>query len=386
MGKIYCLMGKSASGKDTIYNRLLAMEELQLRRVVPYTTRPIRSGETEGESYFFCSEERVAEFEREGKIIELRAYDTMYGVWKYFTADDGQIVLAESDYLMIGTLEAYEQIRAYFGAEHVCPIYVEVDDGNRYLFVGGHHDGRVSMMHLEADGSIGGIADGIFHKGIGRSIAQRNFVPHVDCVKLTPDQKFLCAVDNGLDQVKVYRVDYENGKLELIDIIRGPLESAPRMIRFSRDGEYAYILYELLNIVEVYHYSVQDNEPVFEKIQTISTSPKKEEDICAASGMEISKSGKYLFCSNAGVNSVVCYEIEEKTGMLTPVFTTKVNSDYPKMLAIYPDEKHYLTLNNNSNDIFSYTIDYKDGYSLETGSPVKVDKPNCIYMLKLEAE
>ena len=263
---------------------------------------------------------------------------------------------------------------------------MEVDDGNRYLFVGGHHDGRVSMMHLEADGSIGGIADGIFHKGIGRSIAQRNFVPHVDCVKLTPDQKFLCAVDNGLDQVKVYRVDYENVKLELIDIIRGPLESAPRMIRFSRDGEYAYILYELLNIVEVYHYSVQDNEPVFEKIQTISTSPKKEEDTCAASGMEISKSGKYLFCSNAGVNSVVCYEIEEKTGMLTPVFTTKVNSDYPKMLAIYPDEKHYLTLNNNSNDIFSYTIDYKDGYSLETGSPVKVDKPNCIYMLKLEAE
>ena len=134
------------------------------------------------------------------------------------------------------------------------------------------------------------------------------------------------------------------------------------------------------------HYSVQDNEPVFEKIQTISTSPKKEEDTCAASGMEISKSGKYLFCSNAGVNSVVCYEIEEKTGMLTPVFTTKVNSDYPKMLAIYPDEKHYLTLNNNSNDIFSYTIDYKDGYSLETGSPVKVDKPNCIYMLKLEVE
>ena len=131
MGKIYCLMGKSASGKDTIYNRLLAMEELQLRRVVPYTTRPIRSGETEGESYFFCSEERVAEFEHEGRIIELRAYDTMYGVWKYFTADDGQIVLAESDYLMIGTLEAYELMRAYFGAEHVCPIYVEVDDGVR---------------------------------------------------------------------------------------------------------------------------------------------------------------------------------------------------------------------------------------------------------------
>lgn len=261
--------------------------------------------------------------------------------------------------------------------------YVEVDDENRYLFVGGHHDGRVSMMKLEADGSIGGVADGIFHKGMGRSIAQRNFIPHVDCVKLTPDQKFLCAVDNGLDQVKIYRVDYEYGKLKLIDIVRGPLESAPRMIRFSRDGKHAYILYELMNMVEVYNYSVVDDEPVFEKIQTISTAADNDDDVCAASGMEISKSGKYLMCSNAGVNSVICFEIDEKTGMLTQVFETKVNSDYPKMLAIYPDEKHYLTLNNNSNDIFSYTIDFEKGHSLQARAGVKVDKPNCIYMLKL---
>ena len=109
MGNIYCLMGKSASGKDTIYNRLLAMEKLHLRRVVPYTTRPMRSGETDGQTYVFCTEQQVA----------------------YFTADDGQICLAESDYLMIGTLEAYEQIRDYFGMDKVCPVYVEVDDGLR---------------------------------------------------------------------------------------------------------------------------------------------------------------------------------------------------------------------------------------------------------------
>lgn len=131
MGTIYCLMGKSASGKDTIYNRLLAMERLHLRRVVPYTTRPMRSGEIDGQTYVFCTEQQVAEFEEAGKIIELRAYHTVYGIWKYFTADDGQICLAESDYLMIGTLEAYEQIRDYFGTDKVCPGYVEVDDGLR---------------------------------------------------------------------------------------------------------------------------------------------------------------------------------------------------------------------------------------------------------------
>ncbi len=261
--------------------------------------------------------------------------------------------------------------------------YVEVDDENRYLFVGGHHDGRVTMMHLQEDGSIGEIADGIFHKGMGRSVAQRNFIPHVDCVKLTPDQKFLCAVDNGLDQVKVYRVNYERGKLELDDIIRGPLESAPRMIRFSRNGKFAYILYELLNEVEVYSYHVEKDQPVFEKIQTISTMAPKDEDICAASGMEISKSGKYLFCSNAGINSVVCFEIDEKTGMLKEVFHSRVNSDYPKMLAIFPDEKHYLTLNNSSNDIATYEINYEKGYSLVNAPMIKVDKPNSIYIMRL---
>ena len=204
--------------------------------------------------------------------------------------------------------------------------YVEVDDENRYLFVGGHHDGRVSMMHLDMVGCIGEFADGVFHKGMGRSIAQRNFIPHVDCVKLTPDQKFLCAVDNGLDQVKIYRVNYESGKLKLIDIIRGPIESAPRMIRFSRDGQYAYILYELLNCVEVYHYSVVNDMPVFEKVQTVSTVTEKEEDICAASGMEISKSGKYLMCSNAGVKKDERNNIKTKKMMISQKFVTKDNS------------------------------------------------------------
>ena len=261
--------------------------------------------------------------------------------------------------------------------------YLEVDDENRYLFVGGHHDGRVTMMHLNEDGSIGDIADGVFHKGMGRSIAQRNYIPHVDCVKLTPEQKFLCAVDNGLDQEKVYRVDYNAGKLKLVDIVRGQLESAPRMIRFSRDGRFAYILYELMNMVEVYEYNVVNDMPVFELIQTISTMGKKDDDVCAASGMEISKSGKYLFCSNSGVNSVVCYEIDQETGMLTTLFNTNVCSDYPKVLAIFPDEQHYLTLNNNSNDIAFYQINYEKKYSLWQGKAISVDKPNCIYILEL---
>lgn len=131
MGKIFCLMGKSASGKDTIYHRLLTDSRYKLKKVVPYTTRPIRAGEQDGENYFFCTDTQAAQMEQDGRIIELRAYDTVCGVWKYFTADDGQISLKDTDYLLITTPEAYVKIRDYYGAEHVCPLYVWVDDGER---------------------------------------------------------------------------------------------------------------------------------------------------------------------------------------------------------------------------------------------------------------
>lgn len=131
MGKIFCLMGKSASGKDTIYHRLLTDSRYKLKKVVPYTTRPIRAGEQDGENYFFCTDTQAAQMEQDGRIIELRAYDTACGVWKYFTADDGQISLKDTDYLLITTPEAYVKIRDYYGAEHVCPLYVWVDDGER---------------------------------------------------------------------------------------------------------------------------------------------------------------------------------------------------------------------------------------------------------------
>ena len=133
MGKIFCVMGKSASGKDTIYRGLLTHKELSLRRVIPYTTRPIRDGEVDGDTYFFCWEKQVQELQDAGKIIELRTYHTVYGPWKYFTVDDGQFDEQTGNYLMIGTLETYGRIRTYFGEDRVIPIYIEVEDGERLI-------------------------------------------------------------------------------------------------------------------------------------------------------------------------------------------------------------------------------------------------------------
>lgn len=130
MGKIFYIMGKSASGKDTIF-RELKERCPQLGMVVSYTTRPIRAGEKNGVEYFFTDEAALAKMEAEHKIIEIRSYDTVHGIWKYFTAADGQIDLESSDYLMIGTLESYRKMREYYGEEHLIPLYIEVEDGER---------------------------------------------------------------------------------------------------------------------------------------------------------------------------------------------------------------------------------------------------------------
>lgn len=131
MGKIFYLMGKSSSGKDTIYKRLLAQRRRPLTAVVPYTTRPIREGEREGAEYHFTNEEALNRLEREGRVIEKRSYDTVHGIWNYFTADDGQIALESADYLMIGTLASYEKMQNYYGKEALVPLYIEVEDGVR---------------------------------------------------------------------------------------------------------------------------------------------------------------------------------------------------------------------------------------------------------------
>ena len=131
MGKIFYIMGKSASGKDKIYSRLAGNKELNLKKLILYTTRPVRDGEENGKQYYFTDEKKLQKFKTEGKVIEARAYNTVYGVWTYFTADDGQIELWQYDYLVIGTIESYYALKEYFGDDVMVPLYIEVEDGLR---------------------------------------------------------------------------------------------------------------------------------------------------------------------------------------------------------------------------------------------------------------
>lgn len=131
MGRIFYIIGKSSTGKDTIYKKLLSKYSDKLKQVIMYTTRPIREDEKDGVTYNFVTEDYYKQAEKQGNIIESRSYDTVHGLWRYFTVNDGQIDLDKGNYLISGVLESFVSTREYFGKNRVIPIYIEVEDGER---------------------------------------------------------------------------------------------------------------------------------------------------------------------------------------------------------------------------------------------------------------
>ncbi len=228
----------------------------------------------------------------------------------------------------------------------------------------------------------------MFHRGLG-SVAERNFRPHVNCVRPTKDNQYLCAVDNGIDQVKLYRIEPRTKKLMLADILRCTRESGPRNIRFSKDGRFAYILFELSNEIRVYTYDGSGKDPQFEEIQVISTlSENGAQDAVhdAASGFAMTADGKYIFCSAAGENAVSMFKIDEESGMLEKRFVLPISGDYPKDLAIFPDGRHIAVANHASNSITMFTVDYEKDILVMHGRPLKVETPNCISIIQVPEE
>ena len=292
------------------------------------------------------------------------------GKFLYSIADEGVAVFAiESD----GNLEKINQIdiRGMRGC------YLSVDPTGKYLFVAGYHDGKVTLIHTHHDGRLGSEVDGVFHRGIG-SVVERNFRPHVSCVCPTPDGRYVCAVDNGIDQVKIYRIS-EEGKLRLADILRCQLGSAPRIMRFSADGRFAYLSCELANTIRVLKYNPDRQDDIFEEVQAVSTtSINVDAAHDATSAICFAKQGEYLFAAVAGDNVATMFHVDRETGMLEKRFSLPVSGEYPKDLRAFPGGNFIASVNHESGSITTFHVDYEKNIMLMKGKPVRLDTPNCI--------
>lgn len=300
------------------------------------------------------------------------------GKYLYSIADEGVEVLR---ILEDGGLEPINKV----GIDGMRGCFLSTDRNGKFLFVCGYHDGKITVVHTHRDGRLGSVMDGIFHKGLG-SVAERNFRPHITCAVMTPDDKYLCVVDNGIDQIRIYTVNPMSGKLKLYDILRCKLESGPRLMRFSQDGRFAYVNCELTNEVIVYSYDGSGRSPKFELLQSVDTRMDKEEVSCAASGLRISPTGRYLYCTTAGDNTAGIFKIDKETGLLEKVCILPISGKYPKDVEVFPDEKTLVVLNHESNEIRFFTIDYEKGLIVMKGKPIRVETPNCILISKTGTE
>lgn len=260
--------------------------------------------------------------------------------------------------------------------------YLSTDYTDSYLFVAGYHDGKLTVLHLEENGAVGEITDEIFHKGLG-TVAERNSRPHINCARMTHDNKYLLVADQGMDHVNVYRFDAANGKVALADVIRSELKSAPRHVKFSKDGKFVYIVHEWKCFIDVYSYEERDGQPMFEKIQTIDTVNKEKGSVNAASALTFSDDYRYLLTTNAGDESATLYSVDQETGLLTWMFCLPVSGQYPKDARLFPNNKYLVSLNHESNDMTFFHVDMENKTLIMNGAPIPVNVPNCIIFHKL---
>lgn len=352
------------------------MENIDKEKYVAYVST-YTMGDSHGIKVYDVDMEKGRFIEKEKVEITNSSYVTIShsGKYLYSITDFGvesYYILADGGLKMIN----YAPINGMRGC------YIAADYTDQYLFVAGYHDGKLTVLKLREDGSIGEITDEIFHKGLG-SIAERNFRPHINCARMTHDNKYLLVADQGMDHVNVYRLDTERGKVKLADVVRSELESAPHHIKISRDGRFIYILHEWKCYIDVYSYQEQNNMPYFEKIQNISTMNNDHANNSAACALSFSSDYKHLISSNAGDNSVIVYNVDIETGLLTKNFCLPISGEYPKDVEMFPNKKFLVSLNHESNTMTFFKVNLEAGTIVMNGPAQPVNAPNCIIFHKL---
>jgi len=306
-------------------------------------------------------------------VIKSRNQKVLYSI-----ADEG---IVSFNILPDGGLERLNSVK--INGMRGCHLSTDFDD--KYIFVSGYHDGKITVLRLHEDGSVGEIVDEVYHKGLG-SIAERNFRPHVSCTRTTPDGHFVMAADLGIDQVKIYHFDDKDETLNLVDMISCKINSAPRFFEFSKDGKYLYLMYEMKNVIDVFSYEAKPGcrVPSIEKIQTVpTTGSSKSSELTAATALSFTADDKFIFVSNAGDESVCLYERDADTGLLKEKMCLPISGEYPKDIAVFADNKHIASINHESGTITFFKIDYKTGLIVMCANSVKVNQPNCCVIVEV---
>jgi 6-phosphogluconolactonase len=255
------------------------------------------------------------------------------------------------------------------------PVYITMGQEEKTVLVANYSSGNIAVLPVLEDGRLAETTDLVQHEGVGPN-KERQQTPHVHCIMLSPDERFVFAVDLGTDKVMRYHPDTQQGKLVPTNPAVSFVASAgtgPRHMRFHPNGRFSYLIHELKSVISVLSYdSLQGS---FSETQTIATIPGSYTAENKCSGIKISPDGKFLYGSNRGHNSIVVYAINESSGLLTLVEHVPSGGDWPREFALAPTGEILLVANQKSDTIISFKIDKSTGRLTPTGYRAQVEKP-----------
>ncbi|HEY3391734.1 MAG TPA: lactonase family protein [Lacipirellulaceae bacterium] len=260
------------------------------------------------------------------------------------------------------------------------PCHLVLDRTGRHVFVANYGSGSVAVLPVSSDGRLGEASDVVQHEG--KSVnPQRQEGPHAHCVTLDPANRFLFVCDLGLDKVMIYKFDAANGKLTPNEPAFAAVApgAGPRHMVFRPDGRYAYVINELNSTITAFSYDVDAG--ALKELQTVSSLPEDYDGPNTCAEIGIHPSGKYVYASNRGHDSVVLFAVDREKGTLSYIAEQSSGGKTPRHFGIHPAGTHLAIANQNSDTLLLCRVDEASGRLKPSGVVAEVPTPSCIQFL-----
>ncbi len=263
------------------------------------------------------------------------------------------------------------------------PCYVIVDQTGKYVLVANYTGGSIAVFPILDDGRLGDASSFVQHSGHGVN-PERQEGPHAHSINLSPDNRFAMVDDLGLDELLIYKFDAAKGALTSNDPPFANVSSGagPRHFALHPNGKFAYVAAEMQSSVTAFSYDASAG--ALRSLQTISTIPKGFTGSNDDAEVQIHPSGKFLYASNRGHDSIAVFAIDDSRGTLTPIEYAPTRGKTPRSFEIDPTGKYLFAANQQSNNIVVFRIDEKTGRLTPTGQVVEVASPVCVKFLAVE--
>jgi len=257
------------------------------------------------------------------------------------------------------------------------PCHLSVDKAGRHVLVANYTGGSVAVLPVKAGGMLGAASD--FKQHLGSSVnPERQKEPHAHNIVLTPDNRFAVVADLGLDKLLVYRFNTEKGLLTPNDPPYGQVKpgSGPRHIALHPNGRYAYVISEMGNTITAFDWD--GDKGSFREFQSVPTLPKDYQGENTTAEIAVHPTGRYLYGSNRGHDSIVVYAIDPARGKLTLIEDDPTLGKEPRNFALDPSGAYLFAANQNSNTVVVFKVNPKNGRLTPSGEKIDVVSPVCV--------